>query len=67
MTKARTKKRFTIILISMFSIMILPVVYSYIALAIELQQAVLTGLITIVSIYIGGQSLSDGAREFNNN
>lgn len=63
----KTKKRFTVILIALGSTMILPIVYGYIELDTDIQLAVLAGIITIVSVYIGGQSLSDGAREWNSN
>lgn len=57
-------KRFTIVLVSIFSIMILPLAYSYVGLDMSMQQAVLTGIITICSIYVGGQSISDTAKYY---
>ena len=58
-------KRFKIVILAMASIMILPIVYGYLSILAEMQQSVITGIITIVGIYLGGQSASDTMLYYN--
>ena len=62
--KLKLKKRFAVILLSLFSIMILPIVYIQYGIEASITTAVITGIITITSIYITGQSVSDSVNDW---
>lgn len=61
-------KRFHVVLLTIGVIFLIPLVYKLFNLTdIELVTSVIGGLTAVCGVYLGGQSLSDGAREWRNN
>ena len=56
----KTKKRFTVVWLGMLSIMTIPVVYRFIDVEGTITLAVITGITTLVSLYMASQGYTDG-------
>jgi len=67
MKKERLRKRFTVTLISLAAVIILPIVYVKYGIEATIQTAVITSIATLASLFLVSQGASDTATNWNTN